>query len=284
MGTKCRIVVYGSGETAAADACAAAFDRVAQLEGVMSDYRADSEASVVLGREPGVWHRVSRDFVDVLVRSGEVYRASDGAFDPAIGPLTRLWRETRRTGHAPDPGTLASARARSGFSMIELEPDEGLIRFSRSGMGLDFGGIGKGYAADEALRVLGARGFRIALIDFGGDLVVGDAPPDDPRGWVLEVRDGMGRPRTVRLANAAIATSGDLEQFVEIDGVRYAHIIDPRTGLGLSRRTAATVIANSGTLADALASAACVLGPDKVGPLRKAYPDAMIEVIVDPGG
>lgn len=279
MGTRCRIVVYASAEAEAAEACSAAFDRIVDLEAVMSDYRPDSEAATVLGLEPGVWHPMSEDLARVLRQSEQVWRDSHGAFDPAVGPLTKLWRASRRSGRLPDASVLADARARSGLTHIETDHAHGRIRFAHRGMGLDFGGIGKGHAADAALAVLADRGMPCALIDFGGDLVAGDPPPGEPRGWVLEVRDGLGIPRTVRLANAAMATSGDLEQFVVIEGVRYAHIVDPRTGLGLTRRTAATVIADEGWKADALASAACVMGEEGVGVLRLAYPEAMIEVI-----
>lgn len=280
MGSRCRILVYASSESEAATASAAAFDRIAELDAVLSDYRDDSEASRLLRRTPGVWHPVSPDLARLLRISQDVHRASGGAFDPSVGPLTILWRQVRRTGQLPEPGVLAEARARSGLWMIEVDSDHDRVRFARSGMGLDFGGIGKGYAADEAMRVLRSAGFHRAMIDFDGDIVVGDPPAGQPEGWTVAIDDGRGRQRTVRLSNRAVTTSGDAEQSVEIDGVRYAHLIDPRRGLGLTRPVAATVIADSGTMADALASAACVLGPEKVGRLRAVYPDAVIEVVV----
>lgn len=284
MGSRCRIVVYAASEAEAASICAAAFDRIAELDAVLSDYRDDSEASRLLRRAPGEWHPVSPDLARVLRISQEVHRASGGAFDPSVGPLTALWRQARRTGQLPDTGVLEEARARSGLGMIEVDPDHDRVRFARAGMGLDFGGIGKGYAADEAMRVLRTAGFDRAMIDFDGDIVVGEPPPGQPEGWAVAVDDGRGGQRTVRLSNRAVTTSGDAEQFVEIDGVRHAHLIDPRRGLGLTRPVAATVIADSGTMADALASAACVLGPDEVGRLRALYPDVVIEVVVGGNG
>lgn len=267
MGTRCRIVVHAPSEDAAAAACADAFDRIAEIETVLSDYRPDSEASRLMRLEPGIWHAVSPDLACVLRLSGRVHAASDGAFDPAIGPLTQLWRQARREGRLPDPATLADARARSGWALIEVDPENDRVRFSRSGMGLDFGGIGKGYAADEALAVLRRAGLPRALVDFGGDLVAGDPPPGST-GWLVEIPDAAGQAREIRLANEAVASSGDAEQFIEIDGVRYAHILDPRTGLGLTRPAAATVRAPSCALADALASAACVMGAEGFERLR----------------
>jgi thiamine biosynthesis lipoprotein len=277
MGTRCRIVVYAPSEAPAAAACAGAFARVAEIELALSDYNPASEASRLVAAEPGIWHPVSSDLARALRLSQQVFQTSNGAFDPSLGPLTKLWRRTRRDGVLPDAGVLAEARARSGFSMFEIDPELDRIRFSRPGLGLDFGGIGKGLAADEALQILEEAGFRAALIDFGGGLVAGDAPPGQ-KAWEVEVRNGLGGVRLMTLANAAVATSGDVEQFVEIAGSRYAHIVDPATGLGLTRRTAATVVAQSGWLADALATAACVLGSDGVGELSAAYPDARIEV------
>jgi thiamine biosynthesis lipoprotein len=277
MGTRCRIVVYAPSEPQAADAAEAAFGRIAEIEDALSDYRDHSEAARLMRLPPDRWHPVSVDLAAVLHRARRVYAASDGAFDPTVGPLTRLWRRARADARLPPDETLRAARARVGMHRIETSDDQ-RVRFDTPGMALDFGGIGKGYAADEAMAVLRAAGFGSAMVDFGGDLVLGDAPPDRPDGWRVDVRVGLGRPRTVHLVNAAVAGSGDLEQFVAIDGVRYAHIVDPRTGLGLTRRTAATVIADSGWLADALASAACVLGPEGAGRLRAAFPQTTIEV------
>jgi thiamine biosynthesis lipoprotein len=287
MGTRCRIVVFAGSEQEAADAGARAFDRIAALESVLSDYRADSEASVLVGLPVDQWHAVSPDLAEVLELSRRVFDASDGAFDPTVGPLTKLWRETRRTRQLPDGSQLEAARAVVGLGFVELD-GWARVRLRKSGMALDFGGIGKGYAADEALAVLRDAGFPIALIDFGGDLVAGDPPPVSPGGWTVEVRDGVGEVRRFVLANRAVATSGDLEQFVEIGatgvgggrGVRYAHIVDPRTGLGLTRRTASTVIAERGWLADALASAACVLGPEGSEGLADRFPGVVIECVV----
>jgi len=281
MGSRCRIVVYAPSERAGARAAKDAFASISRLNSILSDYDPDSEASRLTARAPGVWHAVSPELADVLRRSRKVHDASAGAFDPAVGRLTRLWRKTKRDGTLPAPAELDAAMHASGLEHFEVDPSADLVRFDTSGLVLDFGGIGKGYAADQALRVLESHGLGTALIDFGGDLVLGDPPPGHTDGWLVAVRTGLDEPRTLHLGRCAVATSGGLEQFVEIDGTRYAHIIDPRTGLGVTRRTAATVIAPHGWLADALASAACVLGPDRLDALRDACPDIAIEVVSD---
>ncbi len=296
MGTACRITVYvdgpdgGSGgatgrarEERAAAAAGAAFARIAELEAVLSDYRPDSEAMRVFRGEPGVWHVVSADLAAVLRESGRIHAATDGAFDPMLGPLTQLWREARKTGQLAAPEVLEEAMGRSGMRLVEVDPVADRVRFAVAGMRPDFGGIGKGWGADEALAVLRKRGLPRALVDFGGDLVAGEAPPGSERGWRVVVRDGVGAEREVWLRDGAVATSGDLEQLVEIGGVRYSHIIDPRTGLGVTARRAATVVVTRGerrgAVADAVASAACVVGGVGTGRLEEAFASVRVEVV-----
>lgn len=280
MGSKCRIVVFATSESDAAQACSAAFERISALNQSLSDYSPASEASRVFAARPGVWHPISEDLSEAIGKSMHVAAATDGAFDPTLAPLTKLWRSAKSNGRLPPSDLVESARNRSGFTLIGHDPARERVRFPSAGMGLDFGGIGKGLAADEALAVLRDHGLSVALIDFGGDLRFGDAPPDQPEGWSVQIRDGIVGARTLRLANAAIATSGDTERSVVIDGVMYSHILDPRTGLGLRRRVAATVIADQGWLADALASAACVLGPEGVPRLEQQFPGVQIWVSV----
>jgi len=281
MGSKCRIVVYAPSESSAAEACGAAFERIGRLNDVLSDYSPVSEASRVMADQPGVWHPVSDDLADAIGKSLAVSKATGGAFDATVAPLTSLWRSAKRTLEMPPPETIESARARSGYRLLEL--DDNRVRFPHAGMGLDFGGIGKGIAADEALAVLAEAGLTRALIDFGGDLRIGDPPPgEQPGGWLVSVRDGLSESRTVRLVNAAVATSGDTERSLTISGVTYSHVLDPRSGFGVERRVGATVIADEGWLADALASAACVVGPEGVADLRDRYPGT--EIMVSVGG
>lgn len=278
MGTPCRITLYALSEPQAAEAATAAFQRIAALEAILSDYRPDSEAMRLFQQSPYIWHDISPDLAAILRLSSHIHTATDGAFDPTLGPLTQLWRQSRKQAKLPDPDTLADARARSGMHLLEIDPDSDRARFTKTGMRFDFGAIGKGWAADQAIAVLRMHHAQSVLIDFSGDLVAGDPPPGSPNGWLITVRDGLGESRQITLRNSAIATSGDLEQYIEIDGLRYSHIIDPRTGLGLTQRRAATVIAPTGALADALASAACVLGTQELHKLRSTFPACTIEI------
>ena len=279
MGTRCRVVIYADSESEAASACGLAFDRIAVLEQVLSDYNPGSEASVLVGRTPGEWHAVSRDLAMALRRSQAVYLASGGHFDPTIGAATRLWRTSRRTGTLPSEVERVAALGTIGFHRLSIENDPDRVRFDAPGIVLDFGGIGKGLACDEAALVLRRSGIRSFLIDFGGDLLAGDPPPSHDEGWSVAVRDGLGSERMITLRNRAVATSGDTEQFIEIDGRRFSHIVDPTTGLGVERRIAATVIADHGWTADALASAACVGGKTVRERLEDAFPGVRIDIV-----
>jgi thiamine biosynthesis lipoprotein len=167
--------------------------------------------------------------------------------------------------------------------MLEVDTLTTQVRLWVANMRLDLGGIAKGYILQEALETLRANGVRSALVEAGGDVVVGDPPPGQA-GWSVFVAgaDTATLRRANALSNVAVATSGGSEQYVEISGVKYSHIIDPRTGLGLTGRHIVTVIAEDGALADAAATALSVLGPDRAANFRKKYPKALVSFRVLP--
>ncbi|MCA9312001.1 MAG: FAD:protein FMN transferase [Phycisphaerales bacterium] len=283
MGVKARLVLYAPDEEAARRAARLAFDRMHRLDDVMSDWRADTELMLVHAAPPGVEIPVSHDLHEVLRRSRRISELTDGAFDVSVGPVVQLWREARRSGQMPEAGALTAARARVGWDLYRVGDEEDTVTLLAPDMRLDLGGIGKGYAADQAALALADAGVRSALIDIGGDLRV-TAPPPGRRAWRVTVLTGDGEtPRmTLDLANEAVATSGDTEQSVEIDGLQYSHIVDPRTGLGLTTHAAATVVAPDGATADALASALCVAGPDRtIAILRTFGVEGVLTVVAD---
>jgi thiamine biosynthesis lipoprotein len=183
-----------------------------------------------------------------------------------VGTIVRLWRQARRTKQLPDAKKLAAARALVGYAKMKLDKKKRTVQLEKEGMRLDLGGIAKGYAADVTLEVLKKHGITRSLVAAGGDIAAGDAPPDS-RGWkvgIAPLLDPNQPPRRVLLLeNAAVSTSGDAEQFVEIGGKRYSHIVDPRTGLGLVGRLSVTVVARRGISADSLTKVVTVLGPKR---------------------
>ncbi|MBX3448766.1 MAG: FAD:protein FMN transferase [Planctomycetaceae bacterium] len=264
LGTLVQITVYAPDETVAKGIVGKAFRRISDLNKVLSDYDRDSELSrLVATIQPGQPAAVSDDFFRVLDASLKLAQRTNGAFDPTLGPVIRLWRQARRTGKLPDPDRLHDARERVGFRQITLDTEHKSVTLSRTGISIDFGGIAKGDIAQEALNVLKSNGLKHALVAIAGDIAAGDPPPDAP-GWrvgVAAIAPSSEEPAYwLRLENMAVSTSGDAFQYVEIDGVRYSHIVDPATGLGLTERSSVTVIAPTGIQADGLATAATVLG------------------------
>jgi thiamine biosynthesis lipoprotein len=267
MGMPVELILYVADEQTANLAAEAVYARFAELNRVLSDYDPASELSQ-LSSKSGTGQAVPAgdDLWRVITAAVELAAATDGAFDPSIGPLTRLWRRSKRQRELPSPALLAEARAAVDYRAIRLDLVRHTIALERPNMRLDLGGIAAGFAVDESLKILRQRGITRAMVDASGDIGVGDPPPG-AAGWRIGVSrlDGNDeRPlRYVLLANAAVTTSGDAFQFVEIAGVRYSHIVDPSTGLGLTERRSVSVIARDCISADSLATAVCVMGAER---------------------
>ncbi len=273
MGTTFRIALYAdAGEKAEADvAVEVAFQRLAALNAVFSDYEPNSEINRLAAAAPAPWE-ASPDLLDLGTRAWEIAAQTGGAFDPTCGQLTRLWRSTRQRGKLPPRDRLEKALASTGWRHLQPDPAAGTLTLSKPGLLLDYGGIAKGYAADQMLALLRERGFPAALVQAGGDTAAGEPPGE--KGWPVTLRSGLddtAPPVILSLAQAAVSTSGDVHQFIEVGGVRYSHIIDPKTGLGLTRRIACAVIAADATTSDAFATALCVLGPDQGRPIAARH-------------
>lgn len=266
MGVPFAATFYAPDESSANKAIDAAWARIEHLNSLMSDYDSNSELMrLCRDSRPGHPIQVSPELFRVLSKSVEVSELSDGAFDVSVGPLVKLWRRARRQKELPDPKLLQEARELVGWKNIKL-CRSCTVELIKPGMKLDLGGIAVGYAADEAIRVLKQHGITRALIDGSGDIVVSDPPPG-AAGWrigIASLREPEAAPQHfATLANCSISTSGDAYQFVELGGQRYSHIVDPKTGLGLTERCSVTIIAPDGITADALATAVSVLGPER---------------------
>ncbi|HTB14288.1 MAG TPA: FAD:protein FMN transferase [Bryobacteraceae bacterium] len=246
MGTLVRITIYAKD----ASPMRAAFDRIAELDEKLSDYKPESELNR-LCRTHDRPVKVSEDLFRVLEASSKLSELTDGAFDVTIGPVTHLWR----LGKIPDAETMAHV----GWRNVVLDKRHRTVELKLTGMQLDLGAIAKGYAADEGLKTLRRLGVKSALIAVSGDIAVGDAPPGT-KGWRVGLEPAG---EEIFLKNAAVSTSGDTEQSREIGGVRYSHIIDPKTGLGLRTSIAVTVVARRGLDADPIATAVSVMGSER---------------------
>ena len=288
MGMAFRIVLYAANQSAGDAAADAAFQRIQQLNDIMSDYDEESELSK-LSRSSGSGRAVpvSEDLWFVLSQAEELARKSNGAFDVTVGPYVQLWRRARRQHQLPDPARLAEARKAVGYQHVRLDPANHSVELVVPNMKLDLGGIAKGYAIGEALKTLGRQGIEIALVEGGGDVAVSNPPPGK-QGWRFELSslDVSNAPpvRFLSLKNVAISTSGDLYQRLEIDGKRYSHIVDPHTGIGLTDHSLVNVIAPVSITADSLTKVVSVLGPDPGLQFIENTPGVAARVIRDPAG
>lgn len=261
MGTVFRLVFFTDQDSVTATATAARiFRRVDTLNLIFSDYLPESELNRLSDRagqpEPVP---VSTELADMLRRARHFSKATDGAFDITVGAVTRLWRRARTLQEMPDPVRLQAALKTVGWRSVRFKGRR-LVQLTRPGTRLDLGGIAQGYAADECLRLLRAAGIHRALADAGGDIALGDAPPG-AAGWRIE-KPGTDpdKPEVLYLANCGITTSGATYRFLEFNGARYSHIVDPKTGLGLTHHVLVTVQAPDATTADAWATAISVGG------------------------
>jgi FAD:protein FMN transferase len=276
MASKFTIALYAPDENTANRALDAAFARIAALDACLSDYAPESELVKLSQTAPTAEPvALSDDLFAVLSRAQEISRQSHGAFDVTVGPLTKLWRRARYTKDMPSDQRLREARAAVGFESLVLDPAAHTARLLKPHMRLDLGGIGQGYAADQALLELEKHGIHQAIVNASGDIVASGPPPGEP-GWLVGVAPLASQaPPSVfgYLAHQAISTSGDAFQFVELNHVRYSHIVDPHTGLGLTERSSVSILAPNCTDADALATAASVLGPTAGLQWIEALPD-----------
>jgi FAD:protein FMN transferase len=258
MGTMFRVEMYAASSSRASEAAEAAFARAEELEQIMSDYRPESELMRLARNGAAAPFPLSDDLYNVLAKSLWTSGLSHGAFDVSIGPLVDLWRTARKSARLPDPGDIARARALVDYRDIVLDPERHTAFLKRAGMKLDLGAIGKGYAADQMLAVLRSRNIEHAIVVAGGEVVVGEPPPG-AAGWKVNIdtadADSGSRPCALLLSRAAVSTSGDEHQYLVLNGHRYSHVIDPRTGWALEGESSTTVLARDSTTADALATA-----------------------------
>jgi FAD:protein FMN transferase len=268
MGSAFEIVAYDDGTEAGRDALPgaleAALDEVDRIDRLMSHYKPESPLSR-LNREaaPGPV-RVEPELFAFLAECLRYSRESDGAFDVTVGPLMKAWGFFRGEGRLPKDEEIADVRARVGYRHVILDQTNRTVRFARPGVELDLGGIGKGYAVDRAVGVLRAGGVSAALVSSGGSTTYGMGAPPGERGWTVSVADPLRTSRTamtVLLRDQALSVSGSYEKSFEVDGVRYSHIMDPRTGRPVQGMLSVAVLAPTGTQGDALDNVLFVQGP-----------------------
>lgn len=282
MGTTCQINLYSKNKEEASRCADAAFLRVKQLDLIMSDYNPESELRQLCRRSGTGPVSVGVDLFKVLTRAKEVSELSNGAFDITVGPVVKLWRRARKSIQMPDKEELEAALKLVGYQSMVLDPLKKTVWLKKTGMLLDLGGIAKGYAADESLNVLRKMGISSALVAMGGDVALGDPPPN-AKGWKVGIapvlEEGDAASRYMVLSNCAVSTSGDTEQYVELGGKRYSHLVNPKTGIGLSERISVSIVALHGIDSDSLTKVVSILGMVKGMELVAKVPGISCRVV-----
>jgi thiamine biosynthesis lipoprotein len=241
-----------------------ALDEVDRIDRLMSHYKADSPLSRLNREAAQAPVQVDQELFDFIVDSMRYYRDSDGAFDITVGPLMKAWGFFKGEGRLPTAGDLEEARRHVGGNHVILNAADRTIRFDQPGVELDLGGIAKGYAVDRVVRLLKDRGVPAALVSAGGSTTYGLGAPPGRAGWDVTIQDPVNPQNialTVQLENRALSVSGSYGKWFESGGVRYSHIMDPRSGMPVEGVLSVAVMTATGTAGDALDDAFFVLGP-----------------------
>ena len=247
MGSSFSLVLFGPDRAGLEAAAAAAFAEAHRLDRLLSNYLAESEWSAMNREAASRPVRLTPELFALLSDCLEYSRMSDGAFDITVGPLIKVWGFYNGEGSLPQPEKIKDALNRVGYRHVQLDPGPRTVRFARSGMDLDPGGIGKGYAVDRMVEALKQAGVRIALVSASGSSIYGlGAPPDEPQGWPITIRtprDPSAAATHVVLKNMSLSTSGGYEKVFWAEGRTYSHIVDPRTGYPAQGTSAVSVLA-----------------------------------------
>ncbi len=279
----CRFEVTLPGERASEiGAAREALAEADRLEEALSVFRESSEIARINRHAADAPVIVSDEVFDLLLRCRELTLATGGAFDVTSTPLSRCWGFLQREGRLPTDDEIATARCLVGPRRLILHPETRAVRLDIAGVALNLGAIGKGYAVQAIGTALWSRGVRQALVSAGGSSVIALGGPD--RGWEVDLTSA-GPPRRriarLRLRNAALGTSGAGEQFVEVHGRRYGHVIDPRTGRPSSGIVSASVVTADAASADALATAFFVGGVDLARQYCDAHPGTLAVIMAE---
>jgi len=272
MGTFARVVAVAMEEEKGRECVEAGFEVIEQVDNSMSDYKSDSELSMVNREAFEKDVKISAELFDVLRKSVEYSRKTAGAFDVTVGPLVDLFRLAEEEGFTPTEEQIAGAKEKVGYEKLKLDEQNMTVKFAVEGMRIDLGGIAKGYSIDKAIKIMQKCGAIGAMVDIGGDIKCFGAPPTGKKFWKIglqepgDMKEGVAEGElslVLSLTDAAIATSGDYRRYVLLDGKKYSHIIDARTGAGSEGLSSVTIISDDAIDADALATAVSVMGTEK---------------------
>jgi thiamine biosynthesis lipoprotein len=271
MGTTAVVQAWADTERQAWKAVEAAYEAFDRVDSLMSTWRDDSVLSSLNRAIPGQWIDVGPETCRVLSVAKEISGISEGAFDPTILPLVEVWGFRGGEVTVPDSSLLEVTLGRVNHELLEVDVDTGRARLVGKEMAVDLGGIAKGYALDIAAEAMTQEGAAGGMLDLGGNLLVFGEGPQRQVG-IADPTDPSAILATIPLADESVATSGQYERNLEIQGQKYGHILDPRSGWPVQGGVSVTVVAKEAMIADALATAAVVLGLEKALALLESSP------------
>lgn len=276
MGTFANIIAVADSQRTANWCINAAFNELSRIDNMMSSYNPDSQISQINNnafKEPVF---LSPELSEVLSASVAYSEKTDGAFDITVGPVIDLWRQAREAEKAPSKEHLESAQSKVGYEKLKFGQFSSTLKFGVEGMRLDLGGIAKGYAIDLAVKAMQDTGALGGMVDVGGDIRCFGSPPKSRDNWLVGLQDPAvegGLLLVLKLNDMAVATSGDYQRFVIVEGEKHSHILNPLTSASADKLTSVTIIAPKATDADALATAVSVMGPEKGLPFIESTPE-----------
>ncbi|MEM6803702.1 MAG: FAD:protein FMN transferase [Bacteroidota bacterium] len=265
MGSPFAITVVHSDREKAWEAIEAAEKEIERIEALISSWRPTSQTSSINKHAGLKAVKVSEELFQLIYRAKKVSQLSQGAFDISYASMDRIWKFDGTMTQMPSPEAIAKSVEKIGYQQIELQEARKEVFLQRQGMKIGFGAMGKGYAANRAKAILQAKGISSGMVNAGGDLTAW-GKEENGESWKIAIAD-PSKKKTVlawlELSDQAVVTSGDYERFVEIEGKRYAHIIDPRTGYPVQGIKSVSIICPDAELADALATCVFVMGREK---------------------
>ena len=267
MGSPFTIILYAQDSVVANNTAQNCFRLVDSLVAILTDYIDSSELNRLCARAGKSGFVCSPTLLEVLLQSKYAFEKSKGSFDITLGPVTRLWRKARKEKIFPDPILVKEKLLLTGFNKVQIDTLTRTVTLQQAGMQLDLGGIGQGYIAQRVIDYLKEQPVKNVLINVSGDIAAIGNPPGKT-GWTVAINLPESEhdllPKHLQIINEAVTTSGDVYQYMEHDGKRYSHIVDPSTGYGITSQRNVTVIAADGTTADWLTKACSIL------PVKKA--------------
>ncbi len=263
MGSPFTIIIYTNDSLKATSIAAKAFALADSLNFILSDYIDSSEINRLSASSgKNIYMPVSKPLFTILKKAQDAAVLSNGAYDITIGPVVKLWRKARKEKVFPNRDSLKIALQKTGYKYLHIDTMHQSIYLEKEGMQLDAGGLGKGFVAQAALNLIINNGFESCMVNAGGNIVTANAPSNQ-KGWLVGINEPENKtgilPQMLSLQNMAVATSGDIYQYVELNGKKYSHIVNPKTGIGVTHQRNVTAIAKDGTTADWLSTACSVL-------------------------